>query len=70
MNDVTAKWIEAAKVLGRDPSAKVPCPVCDFASLEVREVPNPANEAEFERYLQCPSCGAVNIMRMRKEPGR
>jgi hypothetical protein len=35
MSNIPAKWLEATKVLGRDPSAKVPCPVCDFENLEM-----------------------------------
>lgn len=67
MNEMTRKWVEVAKVLGRDPCGSVACPVCGKANLVVEDVPNPANEVEFERYLRCPSCEAANIMRIRKE---
>jgi len=67
MNDTTQKWIEAAKLLGRDPAVSVECPVCGSAKLAVEDIPNPGNEMEFERYLRCPSCDAVNVMKMRKK---
>ena len=68
MNETTKKWVEAAKILGRDPSRNVVCPVCGEANLVVADVPTPGNEVEFERYLRCPSCHAVNIMKMRMKP--
>jgi len=66
MKPESRKWINAAIVLGRDPAARVRCPVCDDADLEVRDVyPSPSSDV-FERYLQCPKCHAVNIMRMKR----
>ncbi|MDB4956214.1 MAG: hypothetical protein JWO36_3783 [Myxococcales bacterium] len=66
MKSESQKWIDAAIVLGRDPTAKVRCPVCDDAELVVRDI-YPTPEADvFERYLECPKCGSRNIMRMKR----
>ena len=60
------RWLDAATILGRDPTAKVPCPVCAEANLSVRDVyPQPDAEV-FERYLECSSCGGRTVMRMKK----
>jgi DNA-directed RNA polymerase subunit RPC12/RpoP len=61
-------WIEAGITLGRDPTAKVRCPVCDADFLTVRDVdPEPPSD-QLERYLVCPSCKSRNILRMRRSP--
>jgi predicted RNA-binding Zn-ribbon protein involved in translation (DUF1610 family) len=65
MNEITKRWIEAGKVLAADPLAKVPCPNCGEADLQVQDVANPANAVEFERYIRCPRCGGFNVLRMR-----
>ena len=61
----TQRWIEAAKVLGIDPQARVDCPRCQEAILDVTDVPRAAGEPLIERHLSCPRCGAYNAMRMR-----
>jgi len=59
-------WLDAAIVLGRDPTAKVRCPVCEHEYLMVRDVyPEPDSDL-FERYLECPNCRSRNIMRMKR----
>lgn len=59
-------WLDAAIVLGNDATAKVRCPVCADADLVVSDV-YPASDAHiFERYLECPSCKARNVMRMNR----
>lgn len=58
------RWIEAGKTLAGDPAATVLCPVCAAGNLEVEDVENPRNTMEIERYLRCPICLAVNILRM------
>lgn len=66
MKAESKKWLDAAIVLGRDPTAKVRCPVCEREYLTVRDVyPDPASE-DFERYLECPNCRSRNIMRMKR----
>jgi DNA-directed RNA polymerase subunit RPC12/RpoP len=63
---MSKKWIDAAIVLGKDPTATVQCPVCEAAELTVRDV-FPTSDADvFERYLECPNCGARNVMRKKR----
>jgi DNA-directed RNA polymerase subunit RPC12/RpoP len=69
MTPEAKRWLDAAMTLGRDPAAKVRCPVCAAADLIVRDLyPSPEADA-FERYMECPLCRSRNIMRM-KVPGR
>jgi len=63
---VTRAWIEAAIVLGNDPTAKVRCPVCADAELAVSDVYPTPEAPVFERYMQCPTCKARNVMRMNR----
>lgn len=66
MKAESKKWLDAAIVLGRDPTAKVRCPVCESEYLTVRDVyPDPDSD-NFERYLECPNCRSRNIMRMKR----
>ena len=58
--------LEAGMILSRNPTAKVLCPVCAKANLEVVDVPFGINQEYFERYLICPSCGSRSILRMHK----
>lgn len=62
-SNVRKAWLEAGKILGTDPSAAVPCPVCGKATLIVQDVPIP-NSNKFERILRCPDCNAGNAMLM------
>lgn len=54
------RWVEAAKILGADPTAKVRCPRHDDDFLEVIDVPLPGRPGRVERHLRCPTCGAYN----------
>lgn len=63
------KWVEAAKILARDPSAVVQCPERADGVLTVRDEVSKENPAMMERYLVCGSCGARNVIRMRV-PGK
>ncbi len=66
MRAESKRWLDAAIVLGRDPTAKGRCPVCEHECLIVRDVyPEPDSDL-FERYLECPSCKSRNIMRMKR----
>ncbi len=67
MTSQTQRWIDAGKVLAADPGASVSCPVCGRSDLEVQDIENPKNPREFERYLRCPACSAVNILRMNRD---
>ena len=66
MNTESKKWLDAAIVLGRDPTAKVRCPVCEGEYLTVRDVYPKPDSDNFERYLECPNCRSRNIMRMKR----
>jgi len=55
-------WIEAAKVLGHDATAKVACPQCGEGDLDVQDV---IISNTLERHLFCPKCGAKNSILMR-----
>jgi DNA-directed RNA polymerase subunit RPC12/RpoP len=68
MMSQTSRWRDAAIVLGRDPTAKVTCPVCGEHELQVRDVYPFRGADMFERYLECPSCKSRNIMRMKNPP--
>jgi len=66
MKAESKKWLDAAIVLGRDPTAKVRCPVCEHEYLTVRDVyPTPDSDV-FERYLECSNCKSRNILRMKR----
>jgi predicted RNA-binding Zn-ribbon protein involved in translation (DUF1610 family) len=60
----TPRWIEAGKTLAADPEVKVACPECGKADLRVTDYKNEENPAQFERIMQCPLCGARNVLRM------
>jgi hypothetical protein len=62
MTPAAKRWIEAAKVLGVDPSVKVRCPQNDDGTLTVRDV---RSGDMLERYLVCDQCGAFNIILIR-----
>ena len=65
-SDERQRWIEAAKQLGADASATVRCPRCDAAELTVQDVPFERDPSQLERILRCPTCGAMNALRMRR----
>jgi len=67
MNTETQRWIEAAKVLAMDPTAKVRCPRNNDSDLEVEDVV--INETHLERHLRCPKCGAYNAILLPKKGG-
>ena len=61
--------VDTAITLGRDPAARVMCPMCGKAKIVVRDVfPEPGGR-DFERYLDCPACNARSVLRM-KRPGQ
>jgi hypothetical protein len=64
MADETERWVDAAILLADDPSAKVRCPRCRSADLEVTDVDAGGNV--FERLMRCPNCGVFNAMRMNR----
>jgi hypothetical protein len=60
-SETIKKWVEAAMILGEDPSAVVRCPVCGKDNLKVTDV---RVKTLHERSMRCPSCGARNDIRM------
>lgn len=60
-SDEARRWIAAAAALAQDAGAKVSCPACGGADLEVIEVTWP-DGSHVDRYLSCPRCGARNTM--------
>jgi len=63
MSPEAERWVEAAKVLAMDPTAKVVCPQRLDGTLAVHD--EPCGEGMIERYLICDVCGAKNVIRMR-----
>lgn len=63
-NDITKRWIEAAKILGINPNENILCPVCQQSFLKVQDVKNENNPLEIERHMNCELCGAYNALRI------
>lgn len=57
------RWVEAAKVLAADPTARVLCPRNGDGYLEVTDVPLADGSGQLDRHLRCPVCGATNVIR-------
>lgn len=68
MKTASQRWIDAAVVLGKDPTAKVLCPQNEDAYLEAWDqvLGNDEGGQRFARHLRCPICGAYNEMLMRR----
>lgn len=63
MKESSKRWIEAAKILGKDATAKVKCPECDIGYLKVKdEVVE--KYGKLDRYMICDNCGRYNVMTM------
>ena len=60
------RWIDAGIDLADDPHNLVNCPACQGQNLIVEDVPSDIDTEHFERYLKCPSCGAYNVLRLKK----
>lgn len=56
------RWVEAAILLSKNPSAQVQCPEKLDAELLVFDVT--VGNRHVSRYLACPACKAVNVMAM------
>ncbi|MBP1992303.1 hypothetical protein [Paenibacillus eucommiae] len=65
-DDKVSKWIQAAKILGKDPIEKVACPECGQGELESTDVDSHLDSVNFERYMHCPICLKRNILRMKR----
>lgn len=66
MTEITQKWIDAGKILANYPEEKVLCPQCGQNYLNVQDVRNENNPLELERIMCCTSCGAKNILRLKR----
>lgn len=62
VNDESQRWIEAGRILAADPTAQVPCPRCQAATLSA--IDQPIDARHIERHLRCPACGANSSVRM------
>lgn len=56
------RWIDAGIALAKNPHAKVLCPNCGGAHLDVEDVPYDDGSSMFARYLRCHRCGAIEIL--------
>jgi formate dehydrogenase maturation protein FdhE len=61
MNNINKGWIDAAKILSENPSAKVLCPVCKIGELNVKDE-IVISEKKIDRYLICNTCGKWNVL--------
>jgi len=57
MSDLTKRWMDAGAKLAGNPGARVLCPACQGARLEVTDI---MGASAFERQMACPKCGARN----------
>ncbi len=64
VTNVAGKWIEAGKRLASDAGCEVLCPVNQDAILAVTDIPI-AGSDKFERIMECPKCGAKNVLLLR-----
>jgi len=60
-NPSREKWIEAGKTLAADRDAKVICPECGNAFLEVTDVIWP-DRTHLDRHMRCPACASYNVL--------
>ena len=59
MNDEAKRWLEAGSRLNKDPKARVSCPACRGAALQLSDV---LGASALERVMSCPKCGARNFV--------
>lgn len=55
------RWIDAALILGSDPSAKVACPACGDGLLTVEDRPT-SSDYYPDRVLRCDKCSESAIL--------
>jgi hypothetical protein len=58
MNERTRRWIDALKLLDKDPRAAVPCPNCQNSVLVIHDV---AGDDWVDRHMVCTGCGAQEV---------
>lgn len=64
MNETSQKWLEAAKILIKDPTVKITCPECNKGTLIVKD--EEFSETQIDRYLICDNCGRSEVITMSK----
>jgi Zn finger protein HypA/HybF involved in hydrogenase expression len=60
ISEIGKQWIEAAKLLGKEPTAAVRCPECGKANLKVEDILQ--DSKRIERRMHCPCCHAENFL--------
>lgn len=60
-------WTEIAKVLAKDPSARIQCPSCGNDLVKVEDHESPRDPTMIERVLSCPACGRRGAIRMKRK---
>ncbi len=65
MHSRSKKWIEAARALTQDKTARVECPECmnGFLFIKDEEI---KEWNKIDRYLICSNCGSWNVLTMDK----
>lgn len=61
------RWVSAGTALAIDPLARVTCPRCEEACLDVQDIPL-GQTGGVERHLRCPTCGTYEAILIRR-PG-
>lgn len=62
--NLSEQWLEAAKRLASDPTARVLCPKCRHYVLDVRD--KAVSGSHIERQLVCPECNTQEFIYMKK----
>lgn len=57
------RWLDAGVKIGNNPTARVLCPKCQQADLNVWDQYFAGVATHVERHMKCPKCGAANSMR-------
>jgi hypothetical protein len=61
----SVRWIEAGKILGANPNAKVRCPENNDDFLATQDSSPAENPTHIERHMRCSKCGAYNAVLLR-----
>lgn len=66
MKEESQRWLKAGSLISRDPKSIVKCPKCQKVNLDVEDIRADSNPELIERYMRCSSCGAWNVLRIRR----
>lgn len=64
MNELSRRWLEAAKILIKNSTVKIACPECNKGALMVKD--EEFGKTQIDRYLICNNCGKWNVITMSK----